>query len=215
MAADKGRTSEGSQAPVNEHKSGKEELPTPPAANDTDRDHNGTTAKPKESNNDNCPASPAAQPQPYHQAYPPHLTPQPGAGYYLYQQQPQVTPEPPSPGGLYDVTSFVLRHQALGAAAANPFGTYGAIPQPPLSPSGRTAMLPSPLFSRTNNAVDDRQLPYMTSPQLGGMTAGFGTVYQGYASNGYGGMEHGSPEDNGSGWAMRYVIPTFSHYAAI
>lgn len=170
------------------------------------------------SKDNNCPASPLAQPQQYPQAYLPHLTPQPGAGYYLYHQ-PQVTPEPPSPGGLYtDVTSF-LRQQA----ALNPFGTShyaSAIPQAPLSPNGRnTAGMippPSPLFPRQNMdglepSIMSRMsaqhsqsaMSYMTSPPLGPMGAGFGPVYQGYGGIGYtlNGDTAGTDE-NGTGWNM-------------
>lgn len=161
-----------------------------------------------------CPTSPLTHPHSYHQAYLPHLTPQPGTGYYLYHQ-PQVTPEPPSPGGLYDVTSFLRQQAALGA---NPFGAASqyatSIPQPPLSPRNPTNMMPppSPLFPR--NSVEDttagimpRQstmaMPYMTSPQLG---ANFGAIYQAYGANGYVlNGDPGSPDDNGSAWTLRYV----------
>jgi hypothetical protein len=113
----------------------------------------GTNEIPAKQERVDCPASPQVQQQIYHQAYLPHLTPQPGAGYYLYGSQ--VTPEPPSPATPgYDVNSFLQQQAALGLHHGNPFGNarqYGGIPQAPLSPGGRNSGLvppPSPLFPR-------------------------------------------------------------------
>ena len=210
MAADNVRIIE-EKTPVPDKEGNKEEISQEPPASDN-RAHTiaADTTKTKET----CPSSPLTHPHNYHQAYLPHLTPQPGTGYYLYHQ-PQVTPEPPSPGGLYDVTSFLRQQAALGA---NPFGVASqyatAIPQPPLSPRNPTTMMPppSPLFPR--NTIEDtaagimpRQstmnMPYMTSPQLG---ANFGAMYQGYGANGYVmNNDPGSPDDTGNAWTLRYV----------
>lgn len=102
---------------------------------------------------DPSPASPQVHSQIYQQPYIPHLTPQPGAGYYLYGN-PQVTPEPQSPAAQgYDMTSFLQQQAALGVHPGNPFGAtgqYGGIPQAPLSPSRAGGLIPppSPLFPR-------------------------------------------------------------------
>lgn len=123
------------------------------------------------------------------QMYPPHLTPQQSGGYYLpVYGQPQVTPEPNSPANhhaVYDATSFLQQHSALGPSAG--------VPQPPFSPRVPPA---SPLFPRvqSNHQGNDSPgltmmapgtpnfsssgLPYL-SPNLGPG----GVVYQGYGAN--------------------------------
>ena len=91
MAADNVRIIE-EKTPVPDKEGNKEEISQEPPASDN-RAHTiaADTTKTKET----CPSSPLTHPHNYHQAYLPHLTPQPGTGYYLYHQ-PQVTPEPPS-----------------------------------------------------------------------------------------------------------------------
>ena len=170
--------------------------------------------------------APVAQATNYPQLYAPHLTPQPGGGYYMYQQA-QITPEPPSPAGpngMYDAASF--RH------LSSPFGgQYGGIPQPPLSPRsnmGSMGSIPpaSPLFPRVahsnSGTLDPQQLdsaslhrmnsggnggppspaPYL-SPPLGPSASPYGAMYQGYGGIYNSGSGNNGSEDNA--WSDRYV----------
>lgn len=164
--------------------------------------------------------SPTPQQHSYLQGYPPHLTPQPGAGYYLGYGQSQVTPEPPSPAGpgaaVYDMGSFFQQPAAF--AHNSPFG----VPQTPLSPrrSGGMGGIPpaSPLFPRVSTAagaaglvpggggIEQRpggappspNVPYL-SPALGANTM----YHQTYPGNGMG--NHGDSPDDIPGWGDRYV----------
>ena len=129
----------------------------PVLSKDNDKDDGGGDEKeavdPPESPN------PMAQATAYPQLYAPHLTPQQGGGYYMYSNQAQITPEPPSPGpnGVYDAASF--RQQQF-----NPFGGQyaGGIPPPPLSPrvsSVGSLPPPSPLFPRVASNSAGRMSP--------------------------------------------------------
>lgn len=165
--------------------------------------------------------TPQAQMNSYLQGYPAHLTPQPGAGYYLGYGQTQVTPEPPSPAGpgpaVYDVGSFFQQPAAF--AHNSPFG----VPQAPLSPrrSGGMGGIPpaSPLFPRVSTAagtaglmpsgagIEQRpggappspSVPAYLSPPLGPSA-----MYQGYPGNGIG--NQGDSPDELQSWVERYVF---------
>lgn len=167
------------------------------------------------------PESPALtlHPNAYPQLYPPHLTPQQGGGYYIYQQ-PQVTPEPHSPAGtngMYDAASF--RHHHF---LSNPFAGYGqgVIPPPPLSPRmGSMGSLPppSPLFPRVaannagrlspggNGGAPPSPAPYL-SPPLGPSAPSYGAVYQTYSYGGaYNNGGNGTGSEDSNAWSDRYV----------
>lgn len=170
------------------------------------------------------PESPAhmLHPTAYPQLYAPHLTPQQGGGYYMYQQA-QVTPEPHSPAGangMYDAASFRQHH-----FLSSPFGGYGqgVIPPPPLSPrSGMGSMgslpPPSPLFPRVtassagrlspggNGGAPPSPAPYL-SPPLVSSVPSYGAVYQTYSYGGpYNNGGNGTGSEDNNAWSDRYVF---------
>lgn len=165
----------------------------------------------------NPPESPAPMTQPtnYPQLYAPHLTPQQGGGYYMYNQV-QVTPEPPSPAG----PNGTFRQQQF-----NPFaGQYaGGLPPPPLSPrvsSMGSLPPPSPLFPRVpsnaagrmspgGNGAPPSPGPYLASPGLGAaMYPPYGQSY-GISISGNGGPGSDTSAEDANAWSSRYVILSF------
>lgn len=152
--------------------------------------------------------SPTTQPQ-YLQGYPAHLTPQqPGQGYYGYQQ-PQGTPEPPSPAGgqiVYDVGNLGTFFQQPGAHYNSPF-----VPGTPSSPRRTAAMggIPpaSPLFPRVptgqGQGIDQRLMGAPPSPSVPYLSPALGpnSMYQGYPANGIGG--HPDSPDDIAAWGDR------------
>ena len=195
-------------------KSKEEEEPASSKDDDDDEDDGGgggddekEAVDPPESPN------PMAQATAYPQLYAPHLTPQQGGGYYMYSNQVQITPEPPSPGpnGMYDAASF--RQQQF-----NPFGGQyaGGIPPPPLSPrvsSMGSLPPPSPLFPRVasnsagrmspggNGGAPPSPAPYLHSPGLGAAAAAM-YQYGAYGSGGNGAGSDVSAEENNA-WSNR------------
>jgi CUG-BP- and ETR3-like factor len=177
---------------------GEVERPSSPGAADASSD----AVDPPES------PAPMAQPTAYPQMYAPHLTPQQGGGYYIYNQV-QVTPEPPSPAG----PNGAFRQQQF-----NPFGNHytGGLPPPPLSPrvSSMGSLPPaSPLFPRVTSNAAGRMSPggngappspgpYLASPGLG--AAMYPPLYgQSYGISGNGGPGSDVSAEDANGWTNR------------